>query len=211
MCDTCVTQDMDECAAEHITASILMSHLFAALGLNHRAAQQQSLEAFCEAEGIIGDHLSPLYYPESPRCDVQLLRAMYQRQFVSGSNASLVKLRWELLHMVMEGWRGDGASKPHMPFPSPTARDQVRGVYIAAYHSCDDLLLWMEQQRWCLDMAEPDVDGPPRLALGVVPVLTKVFTNEVVRSGLADLDLKLEAATLGGWMGLRAAVCPYLT
>ncbi|MEW5302708.1 MAG: hypothetical protein WDW36_005462 [Sanguina aurantia] len=187
------------CADEVITVSILMSHLSTAWSLQLQAAAHPSLAAFCAAEGIAGGHLSPLYQPLSPPCDLALMSAIYRQRCLSAPDSGLVALRWELLRGVMRSWGCDDASQlPHLPFPPPPAHDQARGVYTAAYQCSDDIALWMEQQRWQLGGGgQGRGEGRPVLAKAVQPVLTAVFTNHAVCSGIAGL----EAATFGGWAG----------
>lgn len=191
---------------EYATTAFLTRLLSIARDLNLRAAAHLTFKAFCAADDKVGDHLLPLYRPQTPSCDILLLHELYRHRCDADADARLVKLRGTLLHALMLGWRDDRVARPHLPFASPTARDQAGGMYVSAYNCSVELTLWMEQQRFPRGFAGAGVDGRPALATGVRSIMTLVFTNSMVCQGISELKI----AAPGGWESGPRQACVWL-
>lgn len=139
-------------------------------------------------------HSSLFINPSMAVSDIQLLRAIF-----ASMRGVLEASGWmyELVMELMRGWRPN--IKQHvsaLPSPSPTTRDQIKGVYMAAHHCGIDIVDWMlthekeqrEQQLHCGTSIDLSSSEAPRLP-GCFPELVRAtFTNASVRTRLADLE-----------------------
>lgn len=153
---------------------------------NQTAALEPSLDVFLQKMGPNNDHLLPKNIPTMPVSDVELLRVLFDQMTASPDD---VQRRYTLVAAILAGWRDD--TEQVVCFPSPAAREQIRGVYLVAHHCMLACKSWMQHQQHIKQNLRSSLCCPRSqhaFTEELQQVMALVFSNIHLRKSLAEVE-----------------------
>lgn len=151
--------------------------------LKDRAAQEPSMDQFLSNCGHWGECLRPKYRLRMPVSDVTLMQLLLKNEPASASN---VQVRYGLVADILKGWKEDTGL--YTPFPSPTTREQVMGMRLAAYHCLAATKSWLQHQvqlRVKLDPASFCTPFSQTMMEQTHTIVRAVFMNHTMQTWVA--------------------------